>query len=224
MAILALLVVGLPSLVVLYSAFSGEFDFTTLLMGVGMSSFTALVVATSHQARVLLFQDRLVHKTFFGVKEVRLNEHTRFYHRREAHSMISGVTTSRHNYLTISEGRTRLKLNSEICDDILRDLIMGFESEVTLPAALQAYSYGQLVDFDTVRLQVGILHFKRRTLPLNEIARMTLDAGIFKVYSSSKNQVFLKLDVSKIANMLTLFQMLQSLTAPMISTVDGERA
>ena len=101
---------------------------------------------------------------------------------------------------------------------------MGFESEVTLPAALQAYSYGQLVDFDTVRLQVGILHFKRRTLPLNEIARMTLDAGIFKVYSSSKNQVFLKLDVSKIANMLTLFQMLQSLTAPMISTVDGERA
>lgn len=223
MAILALLVVGLPSLAVLYGAFAGGFDFKTLVIGIAMAGFTALVVATSHQASVLLFNDCLVYKRLFSTKEVRLNEHTRFYHRREVHS-INGVPTSRHNYLTLSEGRNRIKLNSEICDVILRDLILAFELEVTLPAALQAYGHGRLIDFDAVQLQAGTLHYKGRTLPLNEIARMTLDAGKFSVYSASRKRAFLKLDISRIANLYTLFQLLERLTKPTSPAIDGDRA
>lgn len=224
MAILAVLLVGLPSLFILFGAFAGGFNFTLLLIGIGMAAFAALVVATSYHASVLLFKDHLVHKKLFGTKEVRLNEHTRFYHRREVHSMIAGVPTSRHNYLTISEGRTRLKLNSEICDDILRDLIVAFELEVILPALLKAYGGGQMVDFDVVRLQLGTLHYKKRTLPLNEITRMTLEAGEFAVNSGPKKRVFFKLDVSRIANMHSLFQLLEHLTAPTSPSHAGGRA
>jgi hypothetical protein len=208
--ILVMLIPGLPALLII-AVYELEIPG---LVGMATIGWVTIVVVANCRYRLTVYEKAILEKGILRSKLLRFHHCTKFFH-RAVQQTIESIPAGKHIFITADDGHTRIKLNSNIKDILkLRALLIEKELNFVMPSIQRSYEDGCALDFEAIKLHRGILQHGKKSLFLNEIARMTLDGGFFRIYAHGQNRPTIKLELGKIANMHTLFQLLQKLTPP----------
>ncbi len=189
-----------------------EISIFWLTLGSSLLLLTLLVWINGFLFRIFLYTDGIEKKNIFGRRFVSIKEDTRFFY-RNTREYVYGIQAGTRVHITVDDGANKIKLNNNVKNiHSLQDELMNMELSQLYPAMRNAYKNGKKLDFGVLTLQFGMLVYKNRSLPLSNIDKMTLNAGIFKVRAKDKMLSFCSIPVYRIANMASFFQLIEEVT------------
>ena len=187
-------------------------SFICLVVGSILLLVTAFVWINGYIFKMRLSNDEITRKNLFGARSIKIDKNTKFFH-RNVKEFINGIPVGQHVFITIKNGSSSIRLNSNIKNiELLQRELMNLEGKHILPHCESQYGLGSLVDFGPFKLRQGTLYYKNKPILLREVSGFVLKNGKLKISQWDKRFSFCHVKVSDIANMTSFFALLESAT------------
>lgn len=200
-----------------------------LLLGLGLLAFTSTnqtggvicitiiylmligfaIRSMSHQ--VIVSGRKLTSKNLFGERSILILPESRIYIRKNIQSF--NFVIRHYDYsIKIVNPRETLKINANVnhADDLYQ-MIAEIEQRIILPAWLEKFSQNRALKMDdTLTIMRNGLKYKDKTYLYENLARMELERGYFRLLADGKlwQTSILALPVSAIPNLITFMTLI----------------
>lgn len=139
--------------------------------------------------RLTMYEKAIVEKTLFGTKSVTLDSSTNIYIENISDRMY-GLQVARHTKIKVESADSTLKISSRYNDlEAVVDFLEHFQNQSLRPQLIEKLQEGQKIKFGLITLDKDGIIIKKKAYQWSEIERLTLDSGVFSIYSQEKKML-----------------------------------
>lgn len=160
------------------------------------------------KTRILLYPDRLVKHSLFGVTTLKLNAKTEFYYHH--FQPLRKVKVMDCVFITLKQSQQSVTFYANKNDlAILQQLLIELEQTYQQAAIKALIVKGQSIQFGEIKLSPVGLTYKKQVLPFHEMKGCSLrQDDHFRIQLQGKTPLYMDIPMRNIPNRNTLFTLL----------------